>query len=72
MTSAPAHDAPLVPPTLADVAERAGVSRQTVSNAINNPDLLRPETLERVQEAIQELGYRRTGPPATSAPAPPT
>ena len=47
-----------MPPTLADVAERAGVSRQTVSNAINNPDLLRPETLERVQDAIQELGYR--------------
>jgi DNA-binding LacI/PurR family transcriptional regulator len=46
-----------LPPTLADVAERAGVSRQTVSNAVNNPDLLRPDTLERVQEAIDELGY---------------
>ncbi len=45
------------PPTLADVAERAGVSRQTVSNAINSPDLLRPDTLERVQEAIRALGY---------------
>ena len=58
VTSASAPDAPLVPPTLADVAERAGVSRQTVSNAINNPELLRPETLERVQGAIQDLGYR--------------
>ena len=47
----------VVPPTLADVAERAGVSRQTVSNAVNNPDLLRPETLVRVQEAIEALGY---------------
>lgn len=46
-----------VPPTLADVAELAGVSRQTVSNAVNNPDLLRTDTLERVQEAIAELGY---------------
>jgi len=45
------------PPTLADVAERAGVSRQTVSNAVNNPDLLRADTLARVQEAIAELGY---------------
>ena len=45
------------PPTLADVAERAGVSRQTVSNAVNNPDLLREDTLARVQEAIAELGY---------------
>ena len=48
---------PVAPPTLADVAERAGVSRQTVSNAINNPDLLRADTLTRVQEAIEELGY---------------
>ena len=45
------------PPTLADVAERAGVSRQTVSNAVNNPDLLRADTLARVQEAIDDLGY---------------
>ena len=48
---------PVLPPTLADVAERAGVSRQTVSNAVNNPDLLRADTLARVQEAIDELGY---------------
>ena len=48
---------PAAPPTLADVAERAGVSRQTVSNAVNNPDLLREDTLARVQEAIAELGY---------------
>lgn len=49
---------PTSPPTLADVAELAGVSRQTVSNAVNNPDLLRADTLERVQEAIAELGYQ--------------
>jgi DNA-binding LacI/PurR family transcriptional regulator len=48
---------PTSPPTLADVAELAGVSRQTVSNAVNNPDLLRGDTLERVQEAIDALGY---------------
>ncbi len=48
---------PRPPATLADVAERAGVSRQTVSNAINNPDLLRADTLARVQEAIESLGY---------------
>jgi len=48
---------PTLPPTLADVAERAGVSRQTVSNAVNNPDLLRADTLARVQEAIDDLGY---------------
>ncbi len=44
-------------PTLATVAERAGVSRQTVSNALNNPSLLRPDTLERVRAVITELGY---------------
>jgi DNA-binding LacI/PurR family transcriptional regulator len=43
--------------TLATVAEAAGVSRQTVSNALNSPELLRPDTLERVQQAIAELGY---------------
>jgi DNA-binding LacI/PurR family transcriptional regulator len=44
-------------PTLATVAEEAGVSRQTVSNALNSPELLRPDTLARVQEAIERLGY---------------
>ncbi|WP_395693292.1 LacI family DNA-binding transcriptional regulator [Nocardioides sp.] len=48
---------PVTPPTLADVAELARVSRQTVSNAVNNPDLLRADTLARVLEAIDELGY---------------
>jgi LacI family transcriptional regulator len=42
---------------LATVAEAAGVSRQTVSNALNNPELLRADTLERVQSVIDELGY---------------
>ncbi len=45
------------PPTLATVADEAGVSRQTVSNALNNPELLRPETLLRVQSVIERLGY---------------
>lgn len=51
------HPGAPAPPTLADVARRAGVSRQTVSNAINNPALLRDDTLSRVQTAIAELGY---------------
>lgn len=45
------------PATLSDVAERAGVSRQTVSNALNNPSLLRPDTLARVTQAVDALGY---------------
>jgi len=48
---------PQTPPTLATVADEAGVSRQTVSNALNNPELLRPETLTRVQSVIDRLGY---------------
>ncbi|MGN6782630.1 MAG: LacI family DNA-binding transcriptional regulator [Marmoricola sp.] len=48
---------PTAVPTLATVAEAAGVSRQTVSNALNNPELLRPETLARVQKVIARLGY---------------
>jgi LacI family transcriptional regulator len=48
---------PQTPPTLTTVADEAGVSRQTVSNALNNPELLRPETLQRVQSVIDRLGY---------------
>ncbi|MEV6109946.1 LacI family DNA-binding transcriptional regulator [Streptomyces sp. NPDC051940] len=44
--------------TLAMVARRAGVSPQTVSNAINAPELLRPDTLRRVRQAIDAMGYR--------------
>ncbi|MFD0711691.1 LacI family DNA-binding transcriptional regulator [Paenibacillus sp. GCM10027626] len=43
--------------TINDVAKLAGVSRQTVSRAINDPDLLNKNTLEKVQRAIQILDY---------------
>lgn len=48
-------------PTLETVAQRAAVSRQTVSNVLNSPHLVRPETLERVRAAIEEVGYRPHG-----------
>ncbi|MBT8159650.1 MULTISPECIES: LacI family DNA-binding transcriptional regulator [Arthrobacter] len=46
-------------PTLEDVAERAGVSHQTVSRVINNHPNVSEGTRERVEAAIAELGYRR-------------
>ncbi|QEW00963.1 LacI family transcriptional regulator [Microbacterium caowuchunii] len=42
-----------------DVAAAAGVSVGTVSNALNKPDRVAPETLSRVQAAIEELGFVR-------------
>ncbi|MFE7844302.1 LacI family DNA-binding transcriptional regulator [Microbacterium sp. NPDC057407] len=45
-------------PTVEDVALAAGVSRQTVSNVINSPAIVRESTRERVEQAIADLGYR--------------
>jgi DNA-binding LacI/PurR family transcriptional regulator len=45
-------------PTVEDVADTAGVSRQTVSNVLNAPHRVRPETRARVEEAIAALGYQ--------------
>ncbi|WP_369374544.1 LacI family DNA-binding transcriptional regulator [Promicromonospora sp. Populi] len=45
-------------PTVQDVARIAGVSRQTVSNVLNSPAIVRGPTRERVERAIAELGYR--------------
>lgn len=45
-------------PTVEDVARLAGVSRQTVSNVLNSPDIVRSATRDRVERAITELGYR--------------
>ncbi len=44
--------------TLVDVAAASRVSRQTVSNAVNNPERVAPETLERVLAEIERLGFR--------------
>jgi DNA-binding LacI/PurR family transcriptional regulator len=46
-------------PSMAQVAERAGVSHQTVSRVLNDASLVREETRLRVLAAIEELGYRR-------------
>jgi LacI family transcriptional regulator len=45
-------------PSLADVAREAGVSIATVSRALSQPGMLRPDTLARVREVSVRLGYR--------------
>jgi DNA-binding LacI/PurR family transcriptional regulator len=45
-------------PTVDDVARAAGVSRQTVSNVLNAPHVVREQTRTRVEAAIAGLGYR--------------
>jgi DNA-binding LacI/PurR family transcriptional regulator len=45
-------------PTLETVARAAAVSRQTVSNVLNAPQLVRPETRQRVEQVIAQTGYR--------------
>lgn len=47
------------PPAMADVARLAGVSHQTVSRVLNEHPSVRPETRDRVLDAIATLGYRR-------------
>ena len=44
--------------TILDVARAAEVSRQTVSNVVNSPHKVAPDTLVRVQAEIDRLGFR--------------
>lgn len=44
-------------PTIADVAALSGVSRATVSKALNGKDRVDPETRTRVKAAADQLGY---------------
>ncbi len=57
-----AHDRP----TLDTVAQAAGVSRMTVSNAYNRPDQLSAATRERVLAVAAELGYGGPDPAGRS------
>ena len=51
------------PPAHADhVAQAVGVSRQTVSNMLNAPDLVHAKTRGRVEAEIADQGYPPTGP----------
>lgn len=46
-------------PTLYDVARKANVSIATVSNVLNNKKEASQQTIDRVNEAIRQLGYSR-------------
>jgi DNA-binding LacI/PurR family transcriptional regulator len=45
------------PPTIYDVAEKAGVSIATVSRMLNSPDKVSPDTRDRIMAAIDQLGF---------------
>lgn len=44
--------------TMLDVANRAGVSKSTVSRVLNGKNIVRPDVVKKVFDAIQETGYR--------------
>ncbi|MDB5770663.1 MAG: putative transcription regulator transcription regulator protein [Burkholderia sp.] len=43
--------------TLRELANLVGVTKVTISRALNTPELVSPETLKRVQDAVRETGY---------------
>jgi LacI family transcriptional regulator len=47
-----------MPVTLADIAREVGVSKMTVSRAINNNPLISAETRERVMEVARRMNYQ--------------
>ena len=44
--------------TIKDVASRAGVSVATVSRMMNKPDVVKPQTMRKIQKAMRELDYQ--------------
>lgn len=60
MTGDPAHEAQngrMEYVRVRDVAERAGVSAGTMANFFHKPELVAQATAERIQRAIDDLGY---------------
>lgn len=45
--------------TMGDVARAAGVGKITVSRALRTPSKVSPDTLDKVQKAVMDLGYVR-------------
>lgn len=57
----PAKELPVEAPTISNVADLAGVSIATVSRYLNHPARVRPDTRDRVQKAVKQLGYSPNG-----------
>ena len=68
MASTAAHGAR---PTLESVARRASVSRQTVSNVLNAPHLVRAETPRGCGRRSRSSATAPTRPPGRCGPAGP-
>jgi LacI family gluconate utilization system Gnt-I transcriptional repressor len=43
--------------TLRELAQLVGVTKVTISRALNTPSLVSPDTLQRVQQAVRQTGY---------------
>ena len=54
----PSPTSPSAPPTLREIARRAGVSHTTVSLSLRNHPSIPEETRARVRQLADELGYR--------------
>lgn len=50
---------PMLRPTTKDLAKAAGVSRATVDRVLNGRDGVKKKTVDRVNQAIQDLGFVR-------------
>ena len=50
---------PAARPTYAVIAKTAGVSEATVSRVLNGDESVHPERARRVQEAVENLGYKK-------------
>lgn len=43
--------------TLRELAQMVGVTKVTISRALNTPERVSPETLQKIQEAVRKTGY---------------
>lgn len=43
--------------TITDIARHVGMTNMTVSRALNKPEMVKPETREKILSAARELGY---------------